>query len=177
MSRSTTLQGYAGWRRTSTPAQSRVARAAFAVGAAALVVASLGACGQPTPADDGIAPTVSVAVQPTIVAQTPTVEAPDTTAPVEGGLFDAGSSLVSQTCEPAGDVWSFSGTVENTDSAAHTFTVAVFIVRGTDSTTVTSKEIDVMVAPGERAPVSAKAFYQGPKIGVQCLTGVTVKDQ
>ena len=35
----------------------------------------------------------------------------------------------------------------------------------------------VMVAAGERAPVAAKSFYRGPRTGVQCLTGVTVKDQ
>lgn len=176
MSRSTTPQGYARWRRTSTAARSRFARA-FCGAAALLAALGLGACGQPTRADGGIAPTVSVAVQPTLVAETPTVELPDTTAPAEGGLFDAGSSLLSETCEPTGDVWSFSGTVANTDSAAHTFTVAVFIVRGSDSSTVASKEIDVVVAPGERAPVSAKAFYRGPKTGVACLTGVTVKGQ
>ena len=27
------------------------------------------------------------------------------------------------------------------------------------------------------APVAAKAFYRGPRTGVQCLTGVTVKNQ
>ncbi len=50
-------------------------------------------------------------------------------------------------------------------------------MRSSDSSTVASKEIDVMVAAGERAPVAAKAFYRGPRTGVQCLTGVTVKDQ
>jgi hypothetical protein len=176
VSRSTTPTGYAGWHRTAPQVRSRVVRAACAA-AALLAAVGLGACGQPTRADTGIAPTVSVAVQPTIVPVTPTLDPPDTTAPVQGGLFDAGSSLVDETCAAVGDVWSFSGTVENADSAPHTFTVGVFIVRRSDSSTVATKEIDVTVAAGERAPVAAKAFYRGPAAGVECLTGVTVKDQ
>jgi hypothetical protein len=153
------------------------ARAAGLVAAGLASVLALAACGQPTPAGDGIAPTVSVPVQPTITRDTSTSDLPDTTAPVTSGLFDASTSLVASTCRPTGDVWNFSGTVHNTDSVPHTFTVAVFIVRTSDSSDVAGKEIDVTVAPGEKGEVAAKAFWRGPSTGVECLTGVTVKDQ
>jgi hypothetical protein len=152
-------------------------RVAGLVAAGLACAITLGACGQPTRTDDGIAPTVSVAVQPTIAAETPTLDLPDTTAPVEGGLFDASTSLVASTCKPTGDSWNFSGTVSNSDSVPHTFTVAVFIVRTSDSSGVAGKEIDVTVAPGEKGDVTAKGFWRGPATGVECLTGVTVKDQ
>ena len=104
-------------------ARARVARRSrarrpgcVAVGLAAAL--ALGACGQPTPSDDAVGPTVSVEVQPTIAPETPTVEAPDTTAPVAGGLFDASTSLVASTCAPTGDVWNFTGTVQNADTVA-----------------------------------------------------------
>ncbi len=147
---------------------------------AALILAAvgvLGACGQPTPSDDGVGATVSVKVQPTIAPETETVEAPATTAPVTGGLFDAASSLVASSCRPTGSSWDFAGTVENTDTVEHTFTVAVFIVRTSDAADVAGKEIDVLVAPGGKADVAAKGFWRGPEAGVQCLTGVTVKEQ
>jgi hypothetical protein len=166
--------GYAGWHRGATQAPVRV------VGWCAVGLVSalaLGACGQPTRSDDAIGPTVSVAVQPTIAPETPTIDTPDTTAPVAGGLFDASTSLVASTCRPTGDSWDFSGTVQNTDSVSHTFTVAVFIVRTSDSSDVAGKEIDVTVAPGAKGDVAAKGFWRGPASGVECLTGVTVKDQ
>jgi len=146
-----------------------------AVGLAAVL--ALGACGQPAPSDDALGPTVSVEVQPTIAPETPTVEAPDTSAPVAGGLYDASSSLVASTCAPTGDVWNFTGTVQNTDSMPHTFTVAVFIVPTSGASTVAGKEIDVTVGPGEKGDVVAKAFWSGPATGVECLTGVTVKEE
>ena len=157
-------------------------RATAGRGAGRVVVAlaatlAIGACGQPTPSDDLVGPTVSVQVQPTIAPETPTVDTPDTTAPVSGGLFDASTSLVASTCAPTGDVWNFAGTVQNSDSAAHTFTVAVFIVRNSDGSEVAGKEIDVTVGPGEKGDVAAKAFWRGPASGVECLTGVTVKEE
>jgi hypothetical protein len=174
VSRSAGPQGYAAAPRSVSGARVRAAGLVAAGLASAL---SLGACGQPTRSDDGIGPTVSVPVQPTIAPDTPTDDVPDTTAPVAGGLFDASTSLVASTCTPTGDSWNFSGTVQNTDSVAHTFTVAVFIVRTSDSSDVAGKEIDVTVAPGEKGDVAAKGFWRGPKTGVECLTGVTVKDQ
>jgi hypothetical protein len=155
----------------------RVTVGSLALALGFVSVVALGACGQPSPSDDAIGPTVSVEVQPTIAPETPTVETPDTTAPVAGGLFDASNSLIASTCRPTGDSWDFAGTVQNADTVAHTFTVAVFIVRTADSSDVAGKEIDVTVAPGEKGDVSAKGFWRGPAAGVECLTGVTVKEE
>ncbi|WP_207555987.1 hypothetical protein [Intrasporangium flavum] len=140
---------------------------------------ALGACGQPTPSapDDGA--TVSVPVQPTILPDTAT-GSDDTTpsAAGDGGLFDASSSLTGVECAPgAGDVWGLTGTLKNPDSQQHTFTVAVFIVKSADGSEVVSKEVDVPLAAGASAPVSVAKLWTGPKKGVECLTGVTVKDQ
>jgi hypothetical protein len=167
-------RGYAVDRGGASRAPVRVAGL---VAAGLVCTVALAACGQPTRSDDPIGPTVSVPVQPTIERDTPTVDAPDTTAPVTGGLFDASNSLVASSCKPTGGLWSFNGTVSNTDSVAHTFTVAVFIVRTADSSDVAGKEIDVTVAPGAKGDVAAKGFWRGPATGVECLTGVTVKDQ
>ena len=174
MTRSADEQAYA-----VTRARARVAagRSTGLLAAGIAAVLALGACGQPTPSDDAVGPTVSVEVQPTIAPETPTVEAPDTTAPVAGGLFDASTSLVASTCQPTGDVWNFAGTVQNSDTEPHTFTVAVFVVRTSDGSDVAGKEIDVTVGPGEKGDVAAKAFWRGPATGVECLTGVTVKEE
>ena len=192
MSRSAGPQGYAVWRRlvpgparaTELACGHETARSAGPVTVRSLALAvgvgsvvALGACGQPTPSDDAIGPTVSVEVQPTIAPETPAVETPDTTAPVTGGLFDASASLVASTCRPTGDSWDFTGTVQNADTVPHTFTVAVFIVRTADASDVAGKEIDVTVAPGEKGDVSAKGFWRGSAAGVECLTGVTVKEE
>jgi hypothetical protein len=146
-----------------------------------LVAAVLGACGQPTPSDpdDSLAPTVSVAVQPTILPDTATTtDDPTPSAAGDGGLFDAGSSLSGVRCAPgAGDVWDLTGTLKNPDTEQHTFTVAVFIVKTADGSEVVSKEVDVPLQAGQSAPVSVERFWTGPKKGVECLTGVTVKDQ
>lgn len=156
------------------------ARAPRSYAVALGLVALLGACGQPTPSspDDSLAPTVSVPVQPTITAETPSDDAVDpseTTAPGDGGLFDASSSLTEATCAPTGESWSFSGTLTNSDSDEHTFTVGVFIVKRSDGSNVAGKEIDVKLAAGATAPVSIPNFHTGPKAGVECLSGVTVK--
>ena len=139
---------------------------------------ALGACGQPTPSPDSVPPTVSVPLQPTITADNPTEDLPDpgsTTAASGGGLFDAASSLTSANCAANGDAWSFTGTLTNSDSQEHTFTVAVFVVKTSDGSTVGGKEVDVKLAAGAATPVSIRNFYTGPTKGVQCLNGVTVK--
>ena len=107
MSRSAGPQGCAVWRRRVTAPATGLAcghetarsagpvivrSLALAVGVGSVV--ALGACGQPTPSDDAIGPTVSVEVQPTIAPETPAVETPDTTAPVTGGLFDASAVVL-----------------------------------------------------------------------------------
>lgn len=151
-----------------------------ALGLSATLVLALAACGQPTPSspDDSVAPTVSVPVQPTIVPETPSDDVPDpseTTAASGGGLFDAASSLTGATCRPTAGAWSFTGTLTNSDSVEHTFTVAVFIVKVSDGSSVAGKEVDVTLAAGATAPVSVKDFHTGPATGVECLSGVTVK--
>lgn len=142
------------------------------------LVLALAGCGQPTPSDDAVAPTVSVPVQPTITADTPSDDVPDpadTTAPSGGGLFDAASSLTSTSCTANGQSWSFTGTLTNSDSEEHTFTVAVFLVKTSDGSDVAGKEVDVKLAAGAATPVSIKNFHTGPSAGVECLSGVTVK--
>lgn len=143
-----------------------------------LALTSLAGCGQttPTPSDDSVAPTVSVPVQPTITAETPTDDAADPSVePTDGGLFDASSSLAGASCAPAGDSWSFTGTLTNSDTEQHTFTVAAFIVKYSDGSQVAIKELDVKLAAGASTPVAIRGFWTGPKAGVECLSGVTVK--
>jgi hypothetical protein len=152
-----------------------------ALGVSVTLVLALAGCGQPAPRtdDDSVAPTVSVPVQPTITLDTPTDAAPDpadTTDASGGGLFDASASLTGTTCEPAGESWSFTGTLTNSDTQEHTFTVAVFLVKTSDGSDVAGKEVDIKLAAGATTPVSIKSFHTGPKAGVECLSGVTVKD-
>jgi hypothetical protein len=119
---------------------------------------------------------VSVAVQPTIAPVTPSDDVIDPSAePSDGALFDASSSLTDAKCEATGETWSFTGTLTNSDSQEHTFTVAVFIVKRSDGSDVAGKEVDVKLAAGETKPVSIPDFHTGPKAGVECLSGVTVK--
>ena len=148
-------------------------------GGAALVLA-LAACGQPTPPpspDDSVAPTVSVPVQPTITRDTPDDDLPDATPTAAAGddLYDASSSLSGTKCVATGESWSFSGTLKNSDTQEHTFTVAVFLMKNADGSNVAEKEVDVKLAAGATAPVSIPDFATSPKTGVQCVSGVTVK--
>ncbi|WP_343990647.1 hypothetical protein [Terrabacter terrae] len=173
----------ASWTRGTTggPGAPRAyAVPSLALGASMALVLGLAACGQPTPQspDDSVAPTVSVPVQPTLTRDTPDDDVPnptDSTAASDGGLFDASSSLSAATCVPTGDSWSFSGTLKNSDTEEHTFTVAVFLVKTSDGSDVVSKEVDVKLAAGASAPVTIRNFHTGPKAGVECLSGVTVK--
>ncbi|GAA5019767.1 hypothetical protein GCM10023258_07670 [Terrabacter aeriphilus] len=161
-------------RRDAAAHRFRTAGAWCAAGA---LVAALGACGQPQPSpDDGVAPTVSVPVQPTITAVTPSDDVIDPSVePSDGELFDAASSLTDASCEATGGVWSFTGTLTNSDTEKHTFTVAVFIVKRSDGSDVAGKEVDITLEPGATAPVSIPSFHTGPGTGVECLSGVTVK--
>lgn len=144
---------------------------------AAATVTILSGCGQPSPSetDDGVGPTVSVALQPTLRPDTVTPDPVDPSAPSSGGLFDASQALVSEACTATGDAWSFTGRVENTDTAEHAFTVGVFVTATADGTQIGGKEIVVTVPAGGSAPVAAKNFFTGRTKGVECLTGVTVK--
>ena len=154
------------------------ARAPLAYAAALGLVVALAGCGQPAPSAPGEGPgaTVSVAVQPTIEPVTPSDDVPsDPSAAVEEDPYDASSSLTSSTCEPVGDVWSFTGTLKNSGTEQHTYSVGVFIIKTADSSEVASKEVEVTVAPGATAPVQVEGFWKGAKTGVECLTGVTIK--
>lgn len=144
---------------------------------AAATVTALSGCGQPSPAGtgDGVGPTVSVALQPTLRPDTSTPDPVDPSAASSGGLFDASQALVSQACTATGDVWSFTGRLENTDTAEHAFTVGVFVTVTADGTQIGGKEIVVTVPAGGSAPVTAKNFFTGRTKGVECLSGVTVK--
>jgi hypothetical protein len=139
----------------------------------------LGGCGQPTPTSPAgyVGPTVSVPVQPTILPATSSDDIPtDPSAAVDDDPYDASSSLTGGTCEPKGDRWSFTGTLKNSDSDQHTFAVGAFIIKVSDSSEVASKEVEVTVAGGATAPVNIEHFWTGPATGVECLTGVTVKE-
>lgn len=165
------------------PTSDRPARRRSALGplvlALPLAVLALGACGQPSSTEpaDGVAATVSVPVQPTIRPDTGTPQHVDPSAPISGEPFDSTQALVSSNCTAKGDVWSFTGRVENTDTDPHTFTVGVFVNDTKDGSQMGGKEIVVTVAPGGSAPVAAKAFYAGRTKGLECLTGVTVKGE
>ncbi|GAB3078808.1 hypothetical protein GCM10027053_48910 [Intrasporangium mesophilum] len=162
--------------RRGTPRRWAPATLAYAAGLG--LVVTLAGCGQPAPSGPGggLEPTVSVPVQPTIAPVTPSDDAPsDPSAAVDEDPYDASSSLTSGTCQPSGDVWSFTGTLKNSDTQQHTFSVGVFIIKTSDSSQVASKEVEVTVAPGATAPVKVEGFWKGPKTGVECLTGVTIK--
>lgn len=120
---------------------------------------------------------MSVALQPTIRPDTSTPDTVDPSAPSSGGLFDASQALVSEACTATGDAWSFTGRLENTDTAEHAFTVGVFVTVKADGSQVSGKEIVVTVPAGGSAPVVAKNFYTGRTQGVECLSGVTVKSE
>lgn len=142
----------------------------------------LGGCGQPPDTSpDGVQPTVSVPIQPTL-EPLPTTAASgpgtiDPSAASDGGLFDASDQLTSSTCTAdAAGVWSFAGKVTNPDSTTHTFTIAIFLTTPTDPDPAVTKELDVTVPAGASAPVEAKAFASRDPKGVECLTGVTVKE-
>ncbi|EWT01268.1 hypothetical protein N865_05360 [Intrasporangium oryzae NRRL B-24470] len=164
-------------------ARARRRYAAGLVLVAPLALGALGGCGQPAPtAGDGIDPTVSVPIQPTLEPlPTTTTTTPDTVNPSaasDGGLFDASDQLTSSTCTAdASGVWSFSGRVTNPDSSAHTFTVALFLTTSADPDPAVTKQLDVTIPAGGSAPVAAKAFATREPKGVECLAGVTVKDQ
>lgn len=140
---------------------------------------ALSGCGQPSSSvpDGGVAPTVSVPVQPTLTPEATTPDTVDPSAPGPGGVFDAADSLVSQRCVATGGVWDFTAELKNTDTTEHVFTVGVFILSATAPEPLAQKEIDVRLAPGASAPVEAKALYTSTATGLECLTGVTVKGQ
>ena len=91
-------------------------------------------------------------------------------------LFDASDALSDARCEAQGESWSFTGTLTNKDQAAETYTVGITLLKTSDMSEVTTKELTVTVQPGQSAPVEAKDFHTDPDKGLTCLTGVTIKD-
>lgn len=156
-------------------------RATCAVVLGAGLVVGLTGCGQPSPrASTPPAPTtVDVVIQPTIAPYDPTAAdtAPDPSAPADESLEDASAALTDESCEPQGDVWSFSGTLTNKNATAETYTIGITILKTSDTSDVFTRELTVTVQPGQSVPVSAKDFHRAPAKGLTCLTGVTVKGQ
>lgn len=152
----------------------RSRRAAY-VGAA-LTAVVLAGCSQPqAPAPDDLA-TVSVPIQPTITPISTEPETLDPTAPGAEGLFDASDHLKTTSCAATGGVWSYAGTLTNPEATALTFTVAIILVRSGDMSAVVTKEVEVTVPARGTVPVEAKAFHTDTATDLQCLTGVTVKE-
>ncbi|HET7397192.1 MAG TPA: hypothetical protein VFJ94_01620 [Intrasporangium sp.] len=155
---------------------SRTRHHVTAVAAAALSTIALAGCGQPSaepgPTTEG---TVEVPTQPTLAPIDTALPTLDPSAPGSGGYFDAADALTGTSCARTGGTWSFTGTLTNSDDMPHTFTVAVSLVRTTDLSQVTLKEITVTVPAGASYPVEARSFASDPATGLQCVTGATVK--
>lgn len=152
-------------------------RAAYAgvVLGAALLTAS---CGQPEPSAPELPGTVSVPMQPTItpIGTEPEIPDIDPSAPAAEGLFDASSHLTTTRCAPTDGVWDYTGTLTNPESEQLTFTVAIILLKAADMTEVETKELDLTVAGGATVPVEVKSFHRSSEDGLECLTGVTVKE-
>jgi hypothetical protein len=151
----------------------------------AALVATVAACSQPSAqSPEGVRPTtVEVAIQPTILPIDPVGTDLGTEAtgpaPTDDGHdhpFDASDRLTAAKCAATGDVWSFTGTMTNPDSADVTYTVGVTLLSTKDLTDVVTKEITVTVPGGGTAPVGAKDFHKGSSTDLTCLTGVTIKE-
>lgn len=138
----------------------------------------LSACGQPEATSPQTVDTVSVAIQPTItpIGTEPETIDIDPSAPAAEGLFDASSHLTTKTCAATDGVWDYSGTLENPEDEQLTFTVAIILLKTSDMSEVEVTELDLTVPAGATVPVEAKGFYRGPEGDLECLTGVTVKD-
>lgn len=139
-------------------------------------VALLAACGQPETPRSAEPGTVSVPIQPTITPISTAPETIDPSAAGSEGLFDASANLTTTSCAATDGVWSYSGTLKNPESTELRFTVALIIVKGSELTPVETKELQVTVPAGHTVPVEARAFYRSPDADLQCLTGVTVKE-
>lgn len=145
---------------------------------AATAVFGVAGCGQPDPPTD--VGTVSVPIQPTITAIPTEPESVGTTAAGTGGLFDLGELLTTTSCDQSGGVWSFRGSLANETGEELDITVAISLVSSADATLLTVHELDLRVPAGETVPVEAASFYSDQDVDpatVQCLTGVTDKDE
>ena len=146
---------------------------------AATTLLAVAGCGQPEPAttDGG---TVSVPIQPTITPLPTDPESVGSTAAGAGGLFDLGELLTTTSCDQSGGVWSYRGTLANETGQELDITVAISLVSNADATLLTVHELDLRVPAGDTVPVEAASFYSDQDVDpatVQCLTGVTDKDE
>lgn len=153
----------------------------YAAGLALAVTTLVGVagCGQPEPppTDDG---TVSVPIQPTITPLDTDLPSENPSAAGSGGGFDLGDLLTTTSCTQTGGVWSYAGTFRNDTGDDLNATVAISLISSADPNPLTVQEVDITVPAGGTAPVEAKDFYSNQKVDpatVQCLTGVTDKDQ
>jgi hypothetical protein len=153
----------------------------YAAGLALAVTSLVGVagCGQPeqAPTDEG---TVSVPIQPTITALATEPETVDTSAAGTGGPFDLGDLLTTASCEQTGGVWSYRGSFANQTDEELNISVAISLVSSADMSLLTVHELDLTVPAGETVPVEAPEFHADQAVDpstVQCLTGVTDKDQ
>jgi hypothetical protein len=145
----------------------------------ALAVVVLAGCGQPATSAPDVFETVSVPIQPTITPIAPITTGPETLdprAPAAEGEFDASDHLKTTSCAATGGVWSYAGTLTNPQATQLTYTVAITLVRSSDMSEVVTKEVQVTVPAGGTARVEAKAFHTDAAKDLQCLTGVTVKE-
>lgn len=156
----------------------RTYAARLALTAAALV--ALAGCGHPAPepSDDG---TVSVAIQPTLTLDTPTPDVIDTSAAGAAGGFDLSAQLTTTSCAAVDGSWTFTGSLRNPGSDELRATVAISLVKTSDMTVVTTKEIDLVVPAGETVPVEAKDFHRDTAAadaadGIECVTGASDKE-
>lgn len=152
---------------------------AAGLGLAAATLLGAAGCAQPerAPTDGG---TVSVAIQPTITPLRTEPETVSTTAAGTGGLFDLGELLTTTSCDQSGGVWSYRGTLANETGEELDITVAISLVSSADATLLTVHELDLLVPAGDTVPVEAASFYSDQDVDpatVQCLTGVTDKDE
>ena len=152
---------------------------AAGLGLAVTTLLGVAGCAQPeqAPADGS---TVSVAIQPTITPLQTEPESVSTTAAGTGGLFDLGELLTTTSCDQSGGVWSYRGTLANDTGEELDVTVAISLVSSAEAKLLTVHELDLRVPAGKTVPVEAPSFYTDQDVDpatVQCLTGVTDKDQ
>lgn len=152
----------------------RAAYAAVVLGAVLLTAA----CSQPVVAPSDDTGTVSVPIQPTItpIGTEPETVDIDPSAPAAEGLFDVSDHLKTTSCAATDGVWDYKGSLTNPESEQLTFTVAIILLKTSDMSQVETKELDITVPGGATVPVEVKSFYRSPEAGLQCLTGVTVKE-
>lgn len=139
-------------------------------------VVGVAACGQPEASEPTDGGTVRVAIQPTLEPIDTEFPTFDATAAGAAGVFDANEHLTTRSCAAVGGVWSYAGTLTNPEASELTFTVGVFLVGTADMSPVATREVEVTVPAGESVPVDVPGLHQGAGDDLECVTGVTVKE-